>query len=303
VDYGDDVITRYGKVVVWGLKSADNTDLHHINSHFYEAVLKLGGQAVFVDDAPENRALVCPGDLVIAMDVAYKHLPVVPKAYYVLHNIGGEWSHQLDQKYRLNIQVYTDACAHYEKWREAVHWDAAAQVLYSPWGTDLFPNEFLEPIFNDQSHHIFFVGSVWNNELGHGNVRTIEKLVSYLERIGLKFTVIRHVPDAENVRYVRESRIAPAIAGEWQVENNYLPCRLFKSVSYGQLGITNVMKFRDILSPAFVEGQNFEEVIETALSMGPSEYRRYTYMQQSLIRPYNYGQKLQDIMQAFELVS
>jgi hypothetical protein len=47
---------------------------------------------------------------------------------------------------------------------------------------------------------------------------------------------LKFVPDWVNVAAIRRSRIAPAIAGRWQVEHNYLPCRMFKNISYGQLG-------------------------------------------------------------------
>lgn len=33
--------------------------------------------------------------------------------------------------------------------------------------------------------------------------------------------------------------MAPAIQGEWQCRQGYIPCRIFKNISYGQFGITN----------------------------------------------------------------
>ena len=33
--------------------------------------------------------------------------------------------------------------------------------------------------------------------------------------------------------------MAPAIQGAWQCVNGYIPCRIFKNISYGQWGITN----------------------------------------------------------------
>jgi spore maturation protein CgeB len=33
--------------------------------------------------------------------------------------------------------------------------------------------------------------------------------------------------------------MAPAIQGDWQCRQGYIPCRIFKNISYGQFGITN----------------------------------------------------------------
>ena len=43
----------------------------------------------------------------------------------------------------------------------------------------------------------------------------------------------------ENVKLIQESILAPAIQTDWQVENGYIPCRIFKNISYGKMGVTN----------------------------------------------------------------
>jgi len=43
----------------------------------------------------------------------------------------------------------------------------------------------------------------------------------------------------ENVRLIQESYIAPAINIPYQTEVGYIPCRIFKNISYGQFGVTN----------------------------------------------------------------
>ena len=43
----------------------------------------------------------------------------------------------------------------------------------------------------------------------------------------------------QSVNLVKKSFMAPALQGQWQVDNGYVPCRIFKNISYGHLGITN----------------------------------------------------------------
>ena len=33
---------------------------------------------------------------------------------------------------------------------------------------------------------------------------------------------------------IQESIIAPALQTDWQVEHEYIPCRIFKNISYGK---------------------------------------------------------------------
>ena len=42
-----------------------------------------------------------------------------------------------------------------------------------------------------------------------------------------------------NLRQIMNAQMAPAIVGKWQQEKGYIPCRIFKNISYGAMGITN----------------------------------------------------------------
>jgi hypothetical protein len=43
----------------------------------------------------------------------------------------------------------------------------------------------------------------------------------------------------ENMKLIQESLLAPTVVSEWQNTNEYIPCRIFKNISYGKMGITN----------------------------------------------------------------
>lgn len=43
----------------------------------------------------------------------------------------------------------------------------------------------------------------------------------------------------ENRQLVKHAYLAPAIQSPWQIDHNYIPCRIFKNISYGSVGITN----------------------------------------------------------------
>ena len=79
--------------------------------------------------------------------------------------------------------------------------------------------------------------------------------------------------------YVQKSLIAPDIRGSAnrRVVNEkvdtgsnhkligYIPCRIFKNISYGQLGITNSKAVRDLFDGNVIYSDNEEELLELSL--------------------------------------
>ena len=114
--------------------------------------------------------------------------------------------------------------------------------LHIPWATDLLPYEIDKNItlMIDQKFYkkeSYFCGSVW---------KTNEKEVNEWKILCMK-SKINCCFDREkdpNVyeKKIRESLFAPAFQGATQhysEKNFYIPCRIFKNISYGALPITN----------------------------------------------------------------
>ena len=75
---------------------------------------------------------------------------------------------------------------------------------------------------------------------------------------------------------------------------------MFKNISYGQLGITNIKKFKDILGEHFIEGENIKTIIDNALSLSKTEYLAKIKAQQEIIKSYTYKSALENIIKAFK---
>ena len=301
------------RIVVWGLWNKYHTN-RHIHKAFYDHAKKLGYEALWVEDEKKSAAGLRPGDLVIYTQAIGKmvpekftfedyNLPVRDDILYCLHNIKDVFKNKLNPENYINLQVYRDDLLPtgetVERWGEATYFDKKTKTLYQPWGTDLLPEEFKAPVFNENST-VYWIGSVWNDKNNHGNIEAISELREALKKKGLKFRQLRFIPDFLNRFFIRKSRIAPAIAGKYQVEVNYLPCRMFKNISYGQLGITNVKKFKDILGDSFIEGNTIKELISKALSLSKEEYISKVKAQQEIIKNYTYKNSLENIIRALE---
>jgi hypothetical protein len=293
---------RFNKVVVWGLKSSNHSH-SYIHSHFYHTLKKLGTEAVWVDDFAENKTLVRENDLVIVANVADRNLPLLPKVYYCFHNCDHEMRLKIEQRYKLTLQVYTNTMEKdSEPWGLVTFFNHNSKTLYQPWATELLPDEFQEPVGTERLNNVYWVGSIWNNEQNQGNEIEIATLKKGLAKYQIDFTNVTGVSDAENMAYVRKSKIAPAIAGGWQVENDYLPCRMWKNISYGQLGISNVRKFAAIFGACSVPGVTIEELVDYALTLPERQYRNLIREQQEIVKNHTYLDRLLTIAKAFDFV-
>ncbi len=295
---------RFGKVVVWGLKSHDRDSFRYIQNHFYTTLQKLGINSVWLDDEIDNNNLVEKGDMVWAANVTGKNLKLKKDVYYCLHNYDKDFYKELNKKNYLIVQVYSnDADKGTQKWDSVTRFDRKNQVLYEPWGTNLLPWEFKNPVFPKSSPFVFWVGSIWNNDQNQGNLEEIEKLKKVLGKHHVYFLHPRYVPDFIHWRLIRWSRIAPTVAGNWQVKVNYLPCRMFKNISYGQLGITNVKKFEDLLGSSFIKSDSIEDLVEKSLAFSEKKYISLVKDQQEIIKKQTYMQKVMNLFKGLEIVS
>ncbi len=301
---------NFKRIVIWGLKNRYHTN-RHIHKAFYENAKKLGYEALWVEDDKKNAKYLKPGDLVIATQAIGRmipekfkfedyNLPVRDDIFYCLHNIKDVFKEKLNPRNYINLQIYTTGQAEKsdQKWGPVTYFDTKTKTLYQPWSTDLLAEEFRKPIYNN-NRLVFWIGSIWNNSANQGNIETINELREVLKKNKLRFIRVRFIPDFLNRFFIRKSRIAPAVAGKFQVDINYLPCRMFKNISYGQLGITNVRKFKDILGDSFIEGNNIKEIIENSLKLTKKEYLAKVRTQQEIIKNYTYKNSIENIIRAF----
>ena len=298
------LITDYpAGVVVWGLRGVRDT-FRHVNRHFFETAEALGIPAVWTDDHPSEADVVRPGMLVLAVGIAAKHLPNVAGVSYCLHNFDSQVAEQFDPHRSIVLQVYTDGCAEVadEKWGPATFFDTHTKVLYQPWGTNLRADAFLPPVVGKLPISVW-VGSVWDNAEHQGNRKEIAEMKRDLRSNGIQFLRLPRASDRAHIAAIRASRLAPAIAGAWQAEKGYLPCRVFKNISYGQLGVTNVGKFSEILGDSAIQGESIAEMIDTAVSLSPQEREERTRAQQEAIRNFTYVDSLNMIARALRRVT
>jgi hypothetical protein len=247
----DDLSSRLGRfrrVVVWGHPWGSHTH-SYVHAGFVRALQALGVETVWTDDPPLLDRLGSAQTLFITEGQVVGQLPRDRSCRYVLHNVEREWYQDLVGQVLL-LQTHTlDVCREEAErasgerlngYTYAAADDDGTVVLYQPWATDLLPDEFdfsLAPPPLGPGAYAAWVGTIGRGEFG--NEDELAGFRTAAADAGVDFVHRQGVTLATHRALVAGSVVAPAIVGSWQLRKGYLPCRIFKNVSYGRVGLTN----------------------------------------------------------------
>ncbi len=268
---------RYPKIVIWGLKSELHTH-RYIHKSFYETLQKLKIPSIWVDDTIENNTLINKDDLVFAMTHTVVNIKYRKDVVYCLHNVENKPTNIT----YLDLQIFYNGAlekSNLEQLEASTFFHKETKMLYQPWGTDLLPGEFMPPIFNANSQHVYWVGSIWNNKYNQGNLEEMKQLKETLKKRQLQFVHKENVSLSDNIQFMRQSRITPAIGGEFQVKVNYLPCRFYKNISYGCLGMSNI-EFLNSYNFGMKNTKDISSLLDNALQLNETSYLEVIKQQQ-----------------------
>lgn len=227
------------KFCVWGFKNSYNT-FRHILEAFYRALKFMGREVMWLDEGSDLSGIDFSNTFFISMEYAVRGMPKRKDCFYAIHNIESRAKEYLSGFPLLNYGLYVNSM-NVDGWEELASdtffhiqsWETYSSVVFR-WATDLLPPE----IEANKPNAVFRFGSREANFVG----TAIEELTPFARACsenGLDFRVHSQVSIEENVRLIQRSYIAPAINIPWQTEVGYVPCRIFKNISYGQMGVTN----------------------------------------------------------------
>jgi hypothetical protein len=233
------------KVILWGHKLHSHTH-SYIHWGFYRAFQHLGYDTYWFDNADNLQNFDFSNSLFITEGQVDQLIPLREDCFYILHNVDQKKYKNFYQKgHSITLQVYThDVLSRdVEKIDDCMYVNITEQIIYLPWATDLLPFEIdqikskLPAIIADRSNSIYFVGSIGGGVFG--NISQYKAFQKACNEQGVILENSMKLNMEKNIELIQQSYIAPSIQGEWQCEKGYIPCRIFKNISYGQLGVTN----------------------------------------------------------------
>ena len=269
------------KVILWGLKNG-NDSFKHIYTGFQDNFLHRGNELIWVTDHPSSVSAIDSGDLVIATDRQYSNLKLKAGAKYFTLNLDktqgvGKQLWEYENSYYMQ-EFTADAFGSPDSQGSICLFAQNIRTLFLPWGTPVFQENF--DSFNvkrQENQDEYFVGSIWDNPEGQGNKTKLREYSRVLEEFGVSFKRIggnrwgrKGVSEFKSRDYVRKSRLGAAIVGNWQAQNSYYPCRLFKAVSSGMPPISNLDATR-IFGDSLLFNPDVKVLTKMSLSEKPTD--------------------------------
>lgn len=250
-------------IVVWGHKDVYHTH-GHIHEGIYRALLFMGRDAHWLD-LSDN---VCPDDFKNVMFFTERQavpgMPINGSNRYVVHNLSGDWGAEgnLIPECTINFGVFVrphEGATFIEPFFPV--YENGFEMI---WATDALPPEIdnykrdAKPL-NMSSKIVNWIGT--NCYGGYGNMPEISEFNRAAGQCGIKMEFHggfgrQRIPVQENARLVRESYMAPALQGRWQIGAHYIPCRIFKNISYGCGGVTNSKAVADLFEGQLIYHQS-----------------------------------------------
>ena len=306
------------KFGIWGLEHYTHTH-SYIHYAFEKAAKQLGWDVEWVQDTLEIGVFFSESSdeyLFLTVGISDKYIPINPNAFYILHNCEAAQYTSIPEKNKLIIQVYTVDVDSRDiiqlPGKKYEFWQPNGNVFYMPWATDILPDEINENIENVKSGKIpnrskkdaMFLGTV-NNCFEFGNIDEITKFDIGCRNLGIQLLLANSTSIDQNtsINLLQEVYITPSIVGTWQKRQGYIPCRIFKTISYGQLGVTNSKQAYEITDRLGIYSEDEAELCSKAVEVleGINAIERITDAMKLVRDHHTYINRLESIQFIFRL--
>lgn len=243
---------HFKKVIIWGHKPRISLKFgllprgrhthSYIHEGFYRGFRELGYETYWFDNDEDVEGFDFADALFLTEDQVQSNIPLLNSATYVLHHTSIEKYQQVGAKI-LNLCNYVQDVergvsfnypgSSVSKISDLVFFDESNRAVYQPWATNLLPNEIrtdhIWP-FLESRKVVNYIGSTGHEDLPF----RFKKFEKQLQEAGNKFHLYSRVDDFSAQSLVESSRVSVDIRGSWHIERGYIPCRIWKSLSYGK---------------------------------------------------------------------
>jgi hypothetical protein len=256
---------KINQIVLWGHKLHSHTH-SYIHFGFKKAFEYLGYRTMWLDNNDNVDNVNFSNSLFITEGSVDEKIPIRDDCYYIIHNCNFEKYKNLNRDNILMIQVYTKDVFKYNLKKIDDYIYFGDKCLYMPWATDLLPFEIDDNItkLNTFSHNniIYLIGMP---------IYPWDEVARYCNNNNLKYVQLggfsqNNISSEENMRLIQNSYIAPAVQCQWQVDNGYIPCRIFKNISYGKMGMTNNLTVYELFDKHINYNPNTEELMNMGVN-------------------------------------
>lgn len=237
------------KVVIWGYPP--NTHTHsYIHLGFAKAFSYLDYDVVWCGDDPDyvDEVKDC---IVLTENSCRKYLPIEESSQYFVHNLVNDFQqHEGDNIH--NLLVYHEEYNWSVDWQCIDDWswyDKNTKTAVIMWATDLLPGEVEDNIpvlYDADKTDINYVGSLDGGYLHKFSTVVNSHSKRFIVSGGYGPSSRGFIDSKTSVSLVKDSYLNFDFRPECHLNNGYIPCRIFKNMSYGCWTGTNsekILKF------------------------------------------------------------
>lgn len=260
------------KVVIWGYPPDTHTH-SYIHFGFAKAFSEMDYDVTWYEDSPDYSNEDLSDSIVISGYGQCKYLPIDKSSKYFIHNIvDGFYSQdKIEGDNIYNLLVYHENY----NWNDDISnideyswYDDKTKTVVIMWGTDLLPEEIDEQnevLYDPDKKNVNYIGSLNPNDCSSlvNVVRSNKKeFVNYGGYSGIKSksTGLRFLTDQELISLTKESYLNFDIRSQSHVDNGFIPCRIFKNLSYGCWTGTNSEKISKFFDKRITCNSNLSEL-------------------------------------------
>jgi hypothetical protein len=255
---------KFKNVVIWGHKLGSHTH-SFVHNSFFKAFQSMGYNTLWFDDNDVTAMYDFSDSLFLTEGQVDKNIPLRKDCKYILHNCNAKKYESIGAGF-IAIQVLYKGVTG-EKINEYTYLDG--KTLFQPWATDLLPHEIV-PIKNERSNNIYFIGSVVPG--ANDSSKACFEFARGAKTKNIKFVILGgysggYVRDNvisragfvgvnDAINFTREAYLAPVFQSDVQIDMKYVPCRIFKNISYGQYAITNCPHLKNFFEEEIIYNSN-----------------------------------------------
>ena len=223
-----------------------------------------------------NNSVMLGNTLFIVEKNDMNGMPIVPTATYMLHMMGNRPHTDISHRFKGRVKRIVDMRQHclnfwdddgysYQMNRSEIELVSPGcffehspldeiDKIYVAWATDLLPQEFdFDNIKIERERKIWYVGTVGGGRGGlddclppppqYDNRKFLFEFREACRENQVEFQTncpwLNPVSQEESKNLVQRSYLAPDSRHPSMIDWGYVPCRIMKNISYGQLGLTN----------------------------------------------------------------
>ena len=254
------------KVIIWAHKLHTSTH-SYVQNGYYRAFKKLGWETHWVDTTDVDSVDVS-NSVIFVEDSVKRGMPIRKDCKYITHHLPTQELVDQGIPYENIIKLgnYLPQEEIHEKVADLTYWDESTRSIYQCWGTDLLPDEintddYVE--FIPTRKKVNYVAMLY--EQGPWWAQEFANIMN--EKHQVQFDVYtQNASDEENRNLIRSSFLCPDFRSDWHLQCGYIPCRMFKNISYGRITGTNSPLVKRALGDHIVFGGTPHTLYENLLN-------------------------------------